>query len=182
MARESAYNNLKKPVLEAHNSLRKNFTAEPLTWDDDLADSAQEYAEECEFEHSGISDIGENLAAGYTTPEDAVTAWSNEEDDYKTGKITKDAGHFTQMVWKNTTMVGCGWKECDGILKKGLKQVLLVCHYSPQGNWKDKETVKANVGENVHKSMGTGKIGMVRKVWRSVWGVGAMVVVWCWLQ
>lgn len=37
------------------------------------------------------------------------------------------AGHFTQMVWKSTTHLGCGDKWCSG-------RRLYVCQYKPPGN------------------------------------------------
>jgi hypothetical protein len=38
-----------------------------------------------------------------------------------------DTGHFTQVVWRATTHVGCGTASCTGL-------VLWVCNYDPPGN------------------------------------------------
>ena len=38
-----------------------------------------------------------------------------------------DVGHYTQMVWKGTTRLGCA-------VRKGRKWDFLVCRYSPPGN------------------------------------------------
>jgi hypothetical protein len=73
---------------------------------------------------------GENLAQGYTSPTLAIDGWANEESDYdyEKRKFTTEAGHFTQLVWKNTTSVGCGASDC------GNDGWLLVCEYWPPGN------------------------------------------------
>jgi hypothetical protein len=91
---------------------------------------------------------GENLAQGYTSPTLAIDGWANEESDYdyEKRKFTTEAGHFTQLVWKNTTAVGCGAADCDEV------GWLLICEYSPRGN-----TIGA-FGENVGKP-GQGKGG-----------------------
>ena len=49
--------------------------------------------------------------------DDAVDAWGNERDEYdfNNPQFTEQTGHFTQLVWKNTTTVGCGRKFCNGI-------------------------------------------------------------------
>jgi len=36
-------------------------------------------------------------------------------------------GHYTQMIWRNTTEVGCAVAERDD-------RQILVCRYSPPGN------------------------------------------------
>ncbi|MDO9190699.1 MAG: CAP domain-containing protein [Sulfurimicrobium sp.] len=38
-------------------------------------------------------------------------------------------GHYTQLVWKKTTAVGCGMAVC------GSRDQIWVCQYSPAGNW-----------------------------------------------
>lgn len=55
-------------LLEGHNEARALHGAEPLQWSADLASKAQQWANECRFEHSNgalSSDpYGENIAAG----------------------------------------------------------------------------------------------------------------------
>jgi hypothetical protein len=38
--------------------------------------------------------------------------WGNERDkyDFQKAEFNKKTGHFTQLVWKGTTDVGCGKK------------------------------------------------------------------------
>lgn len=44
--------------------------------------------------------------------------------DYANGDFSESTGHATQMLWKSSTALGCGYAE-------GCK--LLVCRYSPPG-------------------------------------------------
>ena len=44
--------------LAAHNSVRAQHSAAPLSWDDQLADQAQQWANRCVFEHSAGPDGG----------------------------------------------------------------------------------------------------------------------------
>ncbi len=41
--------------LTAHNTVRKDHGANNLTWSDEVASTAQAYADQCNFEHSGTS-------------------------------------------------------------------------------------------------------------------------------
>lgn len=43
-------------------------------------------------------------------------------------QFSDSVGHFTQLVWKNTTTVGCGAADCNDA------GWLLVCEYNPAGN------------------------------------------------
>jgi hypothetical protein len=45
-----------------------------------------------------------------------------------------ETGHFTQLVWKDTTSVGCGRTECNGRDDGGAPGWYLVCEYWPHGN------------------------------------------------
>lgn len=84
-----------------------------------------------------------------TVKTDSVAAGGNEVKmyNYKQPNFSEETGHFTQLVWKNTTTVGCGSRLC------GLKQWYdtmdgaiclqftptdsaryFVCEYWPRGN------------------------------------------------
>ena len=121
-------------VLAAHNSFRAAHCTAPLRWSNALAATAQAWAQQCSFSHSG-NGYGENIAwgtAGAFTPTRFVENWYSEAPayDYSTGSGRGGAvtGHFTQIVWAGSTEVGCGWARCGG-------SDYLVCNYSPPGNY-----------------------------------------------
>jgi hypothetical protein len=63
---------------------------------------------------------GENLAAGYANASASVDAWGLEREEYNWNKpgFSEATGHFTQLVWSNTTSVGCGRTSCAGENRK----------------------------------------------------------------
>lgn len=121
-------------ILTAHNRVRARHCARPLVWSEDLAATAQQWADSlrdtgCRFEHSNTG-YGENLAAGTRlSAENAVELWAQEAEqyDFRRPSFSSETGHFTQMVWRGTRMIGCGASECRGMR-------LWVCHYDPPGN------------------------------------------------
>ncbi|KAJ4486350.1 PR-1-like protein [Lentinula aciculospora] len=124
--------------LSAHNSVRAQHGASTLTWSNDAATKAQQWADNCVFQHSGgtLGPFGENLAAGTGSGygiSQAIDSWSSEASQYDPSNPV--ASHFTQMVWKATTQVGCAVASCSGIFAAsfGLAS-FYVCEYSPQGN------------------------------------------------
>ncbi|KAI9717526.1 MAG: hypothetical protein M1812_004667 [Candelaria pacifica] len=102
-------------ILTAHNLYRSQHNASALHWNASLATYASNWANDCKFKHSGGPD-GENLAAGYANATASVDAWGEERKLYSFIKqgFSEETGHFTQVVWKGTAMVGCGRVECDG--------------------------------------------------------------------
>jgi len=90
------------------------------------------------FEHSGgkLGPFGENLAAGTGGgfgPGQAVKSWTDESKDFDPGN--PQPSHFTQVVWKGTTQLGCAVAQCDGIFNASFgKAAFHVCEYSAQGN------------------------------------------------
>jgi uncharacterized protein YkwD len=115
-------------ALDAHNAARARRGAAPLLWSKTLTDSAQRVADTCVFQHSN-TEYGENLAIGtFVTCESAAGLWIDEERLYTTPGFSSETGHFTQVVWKNTMQVGCGYKACP-------RGNYVVCHYHPSGNW-----------------------------------------------
>ncbi|OOQ57505.1 hypothetical protein BC343_14620 [Mucilaginibacter pedocola] len=126
-------------ILEHHNAVRKEVGSPPLTWSKELAAIAQQWADHLaetnSFQHSQTK-YGENLfmgTASYYSNLSASESWYEEKKKYTYGKISMDnfsaTGHYTQMVWKNTTQVGVG----VAISAKGDRYV--VANYSPSGNY-----------------------------------------------
>lgn len=101
-----------------------------------MADKAQTWANKCVFEHSGgsLGPWGENLAAGtgdYTIA-NGILGWTNEVTAYNPNNPV--ASHFTQVVWKATTEIGCAVASCDNIFAGYGAANFYVCEYSPPGN------------------------------------------------
>ncbi|CAI4034344.1 hypothetical protein SMKI_10G1310 [Saccharomyces mikatae IFO 1815] len=122
-------------VLAEHNKKRALHKDTPaLSWSETLATYAQDYADnyDCSgtLTHSG-GPYGENLALGYDGP-GAVDAWYNEISNYDFSNpgFSGNTGHFSQVVWKSTTQVGCGIKTCGGAWGD-----YVICSYDPAGNY-----------------------------------------------
>ncbi|KAJ5542869.1 hypothetical protein N7535_005292 [Penicillium sp. DV-2018c] len=104
----------KNSVLQTTNQYRAWHQASPLTWNDTMADYARHWAESCVWQHSH-GPYGENLAYGFANASAAVIAWGEERTKYDFSKPTgfsEETGHFTQLVWKATTQVGCAAVNC----------------------------------------------------------------------
>jgi hypothetical protein len=129
-------------MLRLQNAPRAALGLQPLHWDEKLASEARGYAEKLasngRFEHSHAPGVGENLWMGTAlafTYEDMVDSWISERRLYRSGTIPNvslsgnwaDVGHYTQIVWRSTTSVGCG-------LASGRRNEVLVCRYWPAGN------------------------------------------------
>ena len=136
---------MKDEILAAHNSYRKEVGVRPLTWSDDLASHAQEWADYLaslggeELSHSENTDEGENLwrgTQGRFTNTQMVDSWGEEKENFVEGTFpnvsstgnSDDVGHYTQVVWRNTKEVGCAIASAGG-------NDILVCRYSPPGNF-----------------------------------------------
>ncbi|NEQ80745.1 MAG: hypothetical protein F6K26_10965 [Moorea sp. SIO2I5] len=126
-------------VLNTHNKLREEIGVAPLRWSNQLASYAQEWANQLSQENSfrhrpGIngSGAGENIAAGSSVTQ-MLNLWAEEKDDYdystNTCRQNETCGHYTQMVWRNTTEVGCG------IAPHRTYGNVIVCNYRPPGNY-----------------------------------------------
>ncbi|WP_148714094.1 basic secretory protein-like protein [Chitinolyticbacter meiyuanensis] len=142
-------------LLAAHNTVRagENAGLPAMRWDNALAASAQGWADElaatnnCDLKHSGHSFqgqwMGENLFGGWGSnptpdyrwsPAQVVDSWASEKPNYsfatKSCAAGKVCGHYTQVVWKNSTQLGCGRARCGGNTKE-----VWVCNYFPGGNY-----------------------------------------------
>lgn len=132
-------------VLAAHNLERNHLGVHTLTWDADLAAGAAQYANELgrtnNFKHSPRATryrIGENLwmgTRGAYSVESMMDGWLTERRLFMPGIFPNvsrsgnwaDVGHYTQMVSRHTTKVGCA-------VGTSRSSDYLVCRYSPSGN------------------------------------------------
>ncbi len=132
-----------------------------MYWSDTLAQKAQDIADLCKTDHSSyesrkIADYhaGENIHFQYWKNgrprmrwKNAVTVWYNQMNDFLGKKIAKyriegpETNDYTQMIWANTYLVGCGYSTFVGQYP-GTIANLYVCLYGPIGN---------NVGKSVYK-------------------------------
>jgi Cysteine-rich secretory protein family len=134
-------------VLARHNGERASVGMNPLIWDTKLAADAAKWARYLAatgtFDHAPddpkAAPQGENLWMGTARAysfEDMVDGWIDEKQFYRPGLFPRvsttpnwtDVGHYTQLIWHNTTHVGCA-------LATGRGNDVLVCRYTPAGNW-----------------------------------------------
>ena len=137
--------NQKAELLAAQNKYRTELSEAPLVWSDKLAGSAQAWAQHLAndlhaMEHSGAIDTGENIAtwpAGHASLTRLVKIWGDEKKyfidasfpDVSSTGDWKIVAHYSQLIWRKTTEVGCG-------LATGGGQDYLVCQYNPMGNFR----------------------------------------------
>ncbi|KAF2142164.1 uncharacterized protein K452DRAFT_227367 [Aplosporella prunicola CBS 121167] len=124
----------KKTLLDGSNAVRANHNASALHWNDTLAAFAEDWVKGCGFRHSN-GPYGENLATNYANTSAALAAWANEAAafDFQDPGFSKQTGHFSQLVWKGTTSVGCARKDCSAS-EGSADGWYVVCEYSPRGN------------------------------------------------
>jgi len=140
-----------RDMLDAHNQARATARPTPspplprLQWSAEATKTAEAWAARCTFEHNpDRGPFGENLAAAtpdaWTTAE-VVKDWASEAAHYDPARNTcaagKVCGHYTQLVWRNTTRVGCARRTCtkNSPFGKGFPTwEFWVCNYAPPGN------------------------------------------------
>lgn len=142
-------------ILNSTNTYRLQHNATTLTWNTSLASIANNWSSKCAWSHSG-GPTGENLAKGYANVTAAVDAWGDEQAgyNYKDPGFSESTGHFTQLVWRNTTTVGCAATDCNG--KDDIDGFILVCEYWPAGNVVDMGQFQANVLPILKNAKGSG--------------------------
>lgn len=140
----------KEKALEIHNIERASLKLKSLEWSSKLERDAQKYADYLakkeKFRHSNSNELnnlnqGENLfkLEGDFNLKDYLSeasfSWLSEKKDYVYAKIGNNknilskVGHYTQMIWHNTTKIGIAYS----ISKSG--DVYVVARYYPSGNW-----------------------------------------------
>lgn len=124
-----------------------------LAWDASLAATAAAWVAQCRdsdgdglIEHNPDRSaghpfyVGENIFAssGTATAHDAVLlplhGWASEAAHYHYDSNACDTGatcgHYTQLVWRATTRLGCALGRCSGLRYAST----IVCDYGPGGN------------------------------------------------
>jgi pathogenesis-related protein 1 len=143
-------------MVAAHNAWRQQYNLNGLSWASDLAQFAQNYANQlaasgCQMVHSTGNGFGENLAWGsprtisYSdgrvenqlqamTAKSVTDSWGNEVQwyDYNSNSCNAPAGescgHYTQVIWNTTQEVGCAMAVCPD------NGQIWSCNYRPAGN------------------------------------------------
>ncbi len=128
-------------MVTAHNKYRKTKNLPALKWNDSIAKYAQSWANhlkssnKCNMKHRQPNKYGENLAWAFGQNLSATTVvkmWYDEISFYNYGKNScqagKMCGHFTQVMWKKTKEIGCGYASCGNT-------EIWVCNYNPPGNY-----------------------------------------------
>ncbi|GGA92130.1 CAP domain-containing protein [Puia dinghuensis] len=130
-------------MVQQHNTYRSALQLPPLVWSPALAKDALAWGQHLAAIDKGQHDAsirgkeGENLwwgTADAFSYADMVDMWGNEKNSFRYG-VFPDVGtsrgamvgHYTQMVWKNTTSVGCA------LVGNGTNDYL-VCRYAVPGN------------------------------------------------
>jgi hypothetical protein len=141
----SAPDSMSAEILSVHNRYRDEVGVPALTWSSQLASNAQGWADNLAarggnvLEHSQGSGEGENLwlgTSGAFSYDQMVSAWGDEKQYFTGGNFPDvsstgnwaDVGHYTQMIWRDTTSVGCAVSTGGG-------NDVLVCRYAPAGNY-----------------------------------------------
>lgn len=120
--------------VAGHNAIREDAipwpfpSLAPLGWSATRETASQTHAAGCAFQHSAgaiLGQYGENLYASSSTEvvvprPSAATAtaeWGAENADYdyatnSCAPFPAQCGHYTQIVLRAATLVGCGIQEC----------------------------------------------------------------------
>lgn len=125
-----------RELLAVHNQVRAAVGVAPLRWSNELAATAQQWADALiqsgAFHPRGDHKFGENLfevTNRSATPYEVVTDWAAEARnyDYKSNTCSARCGHYKQVVWRDTQWVGCGAARDN-------RREVWVCNYDPLGN------------------------------------------------
>jgi len=166
------HNELRRKVAKGEETKGLNGQAQPsatdmneLKWNDELAEIAQRWADQCTWGHSKQDKtsqywyVGQNMAFGASSsgpPSDPgfanfVQRWYNEVSDWPAANVAKWSkagvpagkmiGHYTQTVWGATKEVGCGYVSFNNpehSMSHGGKYPFmrfLICNYGMGGNF-----------------------------------------------
>ncbi|XP_055379617.1 uncharacterized protein LOC129610872 [Condylostylus longicornis] len=130
--------NIRLSCLELHNRLRAQHGCPPLKQSKVLNQLAEDWAHNliknnCKLLHRPNNKYGENLY--WTNSRNAhvtmaVYTWYDEVKsyDFNNPDFSKDTGHFTQLIWRDTIELG------TAVVVRG-SDMIVVCNYNPPGNY-----------------------------------------------
>ncbi|EPS39301.1 hypothetical protein H072_6901 [Dactylellina haptotyla CBS 200.50] len=132
-----------RDMLKITNDLRAIHGAPKVKWNKVLATYASRAGRKCQFKHSG-GPYGENLAGGGPMNNPVWYQWylytEVQNYNYNNPGFSSATGHFTQLVWKGTTEMGCAWiAGCSNL------SYMVWCEFSPPGNVSPSNNYVANV-------------------------------------
>ncbi len=139
--------NEKQEILATQNRYRAEVNVTALNWSENLSLQAQQCADynaanflpQGRQKHCPKSGFGQNIALAslslHKTLAQMVDQWGEEMRNFINGEYPSvsatgspgDVSHYTQIIWQETTEVGCGRANSSGY-------EILVCDYSPRGN------------------------------------------------
>lgn len=129
--------------LNLHNNYRSKHSSQEMQLDYSLCNDAQRYANQlangtAEGHDPNAQGQGENIYTGfqsnaYPSGNNASKYWYSEKKnyDYNNPGFAQDTGHFTQVVWNDTTRFGIAKAYGE---KNGMYATWVVARYAPQGN------------------------------------------------
>ncbi|ROT71157.1 Golgi-associated plant pathogenesis-related protein 1 [Penaeus vannamei] len=127
--------------LKAHNDYRKKHGVPLLKISKDLNKVAKDWADTIArkdvMQHRPNNQYGENIYCAWSSNpahkikgSEAVDSWYSEIKDFRFGREPADlrAGHFTQVVWRDSKELGVGTARSRG------GKIYVVANYNPPGN------------------------------------------------
>uniref|UniRef100_A0A8C5MQF2 SCP domain-containing protein n=1 Tax=Leptobrachium leishanense TaxID=445787 RepID=A0A8C5MQF2_9ANUR len=143
-------------ILDAHNYFRGIVTPSAtdmykMEWSEEAARNALVSVKRCKFAHTSMQErkisypiesrCGENIFMSSVDTEwwGIVKDWDSEKADFVYGESNSDeslmVGHYTQLVWAKSHLVGCAKHFCYGTPYP----YYAICQYCPSGNMMGKE-------------------------------------------
>ncbi|XP_073080331.1 cysteine-rich secretory protein 2-like isoform X4 [Manis javanica] len=143
---------VQREIVNKHNELRKSVSPPAsnmlkMEWSRETTANAQRWANKCTLHHSNPEErktstkCGENLymSSNPTAWPNAIQSWYDEGNNfiYGVGPTSPSdvVGHYTQVVWYSSYLVGCGIAYCPN---QDRLKYYYVCQYCPAGNNVDK--------------------------------------------
>ncbi|XP_018425065.1 PREDICTED: cysteine-rich venom protein TEL1-like [Nanorana parkeri] len=160
-----------KEIVRCHNDIRRQVNPSAsdmiqVKWNNDAARNAEAVAKMCSNKHSdpskrviqkpSVTTCGENLyfSSGPNSWKEVINDWKSEVEGFKYGygpKTSSDIiGHYTQIVWASSKLIGCSYRYCEKLAYPHL----YVCHYCPAGNNRDTMKTPYKKGKACSKCKG----------------------------